>query len=409
MDACRRCSHYLASKGRHCEARVSCRRKGCARYCWQHARLVGGGYSRVGGCTPQAPEVVVLLLAHEGVWHPQAWHAWKAAHSRPEAVQFVAHVERSKQGDAAFDARVATHQRVTTTWCSREMVQAILGMVGEALALWPDAKRFAVVPGDALPIASVATLLGLAREGGCIMNHTVGPEKIGDLPLVAHNLEMVLDNASARALVAQLLPLYSEHGAHPLFAGAPEDHCPDEYAIGTFLRSLDPFAFDTKTTRHMLCLWFADPGASGDAPIHALTFDAQGAQHAGAGGSLVAPDYSDPSQFIEVENGLDTLNVLRLLRNTPLSYTEEAGYGEGGHAEDGEGGHAEDGEGGHAEDGEGGHAEDGENGHAEDGEGGHAEDGQGWWFGERSANYTEGYVFFRKVTPGALVRWGGVL
>lgn len=168
--SCRLCSYYLSDHSRYCRSKVSCRKTNCSRFCWRHARTVRC-YSKLTGCSSHAPELVILFLAYQGVWHKRIWEEWRRRHGTIDDIQFIVHADNVVQVyNTDMTVRLNVLDPVPTSWCSNDIVYGIVKMMEQALVLWPGAKRFCIIPGDSIPIAEASEFLTV-EEGRNIINY----------------------------------------------------------------------------------------------------------------------------------------------------------------------------------------------------------------------------------------------
>lgn len=185
-------------------------------------------------------DAVVLFLAHDGVYHPDVWQAW-----RSPRVGFLVHANPEIDAKDAFAKAhgIPVAKRIfPTKWGEASTVLAWQVVLREALTLFPDAQMFYFVSGSDIPIRPASFLLELvpfSRMAG------LDPEdwKSPHLPHgwqqsdFVHHVEWIALTRTHAALIADFdfTPLLKVD-ALLASASARKSADPAEYFIGTALR-----------------------------------------------------------------------------------------------------------------------------------------------------------------------------
>jgi hypothetical protein len=277
-------------------------------------------------------------------------------------------------------SRINVPHPVATGWGDIGMVQAVLCLVHHARSLWPDAKQFMVLPGDAMPLVPALEFLQAAPQGTSRLNVTtfhkhdidlvsrqnsrvvLCPNQLPvflrdlDVPMAAHSLEMIISKHHAKLLDEVLRPNLE------VYFGALADHQPflgtaDEYMIGTFLQHADR-DFDRSGVNSPFSAWFSRPDLTdnkGEPTIRAELWT-DGATN-DTRGELVMLNPVDTDNFTNIEAGLTSnLVVERLLSRKPLYVVQDRITDD--------------------------------------------ERGEPLYVGELVEDYLDGFLFFRKLLPG---------
>ena len=189
-------------------------------------------------CAKQAaPELVFCLLAHEGVWHPDAWH--DLLEDSNGFAQVMIHSEIPKYG-LEFTKKHQISEILPTGWGTINSVKAILVLLRTALVK-TGAKIFVITSGDALPLKDA---FSFATDNDIFSLHKrrVSPyikrmwKKTAFSGLkfyTEHAMDCIITRGSAVRLVDGLLPILDT------FPDLQTINA-DEYLLGTYLFATDP-------------------------------------------------------------------------------------------------------------------------------------------------------------------------
>ena len=191
-------------------------------------------------------EAVVIILASgsTGVSFPQAdtWECWATELSGSHKVGFCLYVESAKVN--AFWQPFVCPLTSSTAWGEFPLVKAELDALMWAERTYTSAKWFYVVSGDSIPVKTPeqycdgpsGSVLGFPRVAAQLDYGVKLPWK-----LYEHSQWKVLTKAHAVLIVTVLIPNLSEW--RKVHRKLKKKHCcaiaPDEWVIGTFLRSQD--------------------------------------------------------------------------------------------------------------------------------------------------------------------------
>lgn len=341
-NRCLSCTYWIHGKRRYCRLPVSCRRGGY-RYCWIHAQKLNR-WTREQGVIRQdnPPDMVVCFIGHQGVWHPKAWEAWRDQYheSHPQAnrdsIQFVVHADQRIRYGRNFTNRYRVLNPIATTWGGASIVTAIIHTLKSAISMWPNALRFVVLTGDAMPIARASSYIqNTSGENGEILNmfphyeypkdtdmiqstiSTDMPSILRDqsIPLICHSLEMVLNNQVTESVsnldVEAMTYMYGDldHDNQTRVFG--NLGAPDEFMIGSYIRNsifTTIEQWQTNVVNLPIATWLANDAMD---HIRAIEFDIN--SNTRMDFQMVTPIYSDSTQFYNVERGLTGNHVRRML------------------------------------------------------------------------------------------------
>ena len=107
--------------------------------------------------------MIICILTYDSVPNSEMWLEWAADHP----IAFVTHAKHNVLKNTKHKERLGLlppDQHVSTAWGTSSLVVALQRLLARGLLLYPRAKHFAFVSGDALPITSAATALSVNKR-----------------------------------------------------------------------------------------------------------------------------------------------------------------------------------------------------------------------------------------------------
>ena len=165
---CKRCNFRIVGGGtvRYCKNYVSCRRS-CSNRCWLHTE----GGRRLCVQDRLRGQVVIIILAYNGVTCPVVWERWLdgLAPQYQDRIKFLVHTDDNLDRDHRSFPFVKRYESEWTNTINLQdergsfrFVARSLTLLAEALVRFPLAEHYCFVDGETIPICQPEDLLNLA-------------------------------------------------------------------------------------------------------------------------------------------------------------------------------------------------------------------------------------------------------
>ena len=190
-------------------------------------------------------EIIIIFIAHDGVWHEKLWNFWKQNDQR---IRFVIHQDKERSNDldtAIQDFGNYVPNPENTVRGELSVVRAILKSLQYAKYTFATATHFFIFSGDSLPTRNIKDFIFLTEKQQSILQFTKHFEDDGD-DFVTHHMEMMLYVSDVEILLGgDDANIFNDDGeyqdennlvkAYNSTSDRTPNHMMDEFVIGNYL------------------------------------------------------------------------------------------------------------------------------------------------------------------------------